>query len=96
MELLVTIYQDEDGVYIADCLAVPGCVSQGTTKEEALANLQEAFRECVETRKEKGLPAVVDSLEVDFPVNEVFEKAVLKSARKERRAEARKRKGQTK
>ncbi|GEM_PF-824985 len=95
MELLVTIYQDEDGVYIADCLAVPGCVSQGTTKEEALANLQKAFRECIETREKKGLPLVVDCLEVEFPVDEVFEKAILGMNRKPPRSKPRKRKGRT-
>ena len=32
MKFVVSIYQDEDGVYIAECPSIPGCVSQGTTK----------------------------------------------------------------
>jgi len=54
MKLLITIYQDEDGVYIADCPAIPGCVSQGATEEEAERNIREAIKECLEVRAEKG------------------------------------------
>ena len=39
MKFLVNIFQDEDGVYIAECPAIPGCVSQGETEEEAEANI---------------------------------------------------------
>jgi predicted RNase H-like HicB family nuclease len=35
MKFLVSIYRDEDGIYIAECPAVPGCVSQGRTESEA-------------------------------------------------------------
>ena len=59
MGLLVTIYQDEDGVYIAECPAIPGCVSQGATEEEAEQNVREAIKECLEVRAEKGLPLTV-------------------------------------
>ena len=37
MKLLITIYPDEDGVFIAECPSIPGCVSQGKTEEEAEA-----------------------------------------------------------
>ena len=56
MKLLITIYQDEDGVYIAECPAIPGCVSQGATEEEAEANIKQAIEECLEVRAEKGMP----------------------------------------
>jgi len=48
MKFVVSIYQDEDGVYIADCPAIPGCVSQGQTEAEAEAesNIADAIREC--------------------------------------------------
>jgi len=59
MGLLVTIYQDEDGVYIAECPAIPGCVSQGETEEEAESNIKQAIKECIEVRAEKGLPLTV-------------------------------------
>jgi predicted RNase H-like HicB family nuclease len=59
MELEVRLYQDEDGVWIAECPAIPGCVSQGATEQEAMANVQEAIKLCLEVRKERGMPPVV-------------------------------------
>jgi len=44
MKLPVTVYQDEEGWYVAECPAIPGCVSQGKTLEEALVNMREAVR----------------------------------------------------
>jgi predicted RNase H-like HicB family nuclease len=46
-ELTVTTYPGEDGYIVAECLEIPGCLSQGKTKEEALANIQDAIRECL-------------------------------------------------
>ena len=43
MKWRTTIAQDEDGVFIAECPALPGCVSQGKTREEAVANIREAI-----------------------------------------------------
>ena len=43
MKLMVTIDRDEDGVWIVECPSIPGCVSQGDTKDEAIANIQEAI-----------------------------------------------------
>ena len=59
MKLPIAIWQDEDGVYIAECPAIPGCVSQGQTDEEVHRNIREAIRECLEVRTEQGLPSVV-------------------------------------
>ncbi len=39
MKFVITIAQDEDGVYIAECPAIPGCVSQGATEQEAEKNI---------------------------------------------------------
>ncbi len=39
----VTIDRDEDGVWVVECPSIPGCVSQGETKEEALENIKEAI-----------------------------------------------------
>ncbi|MCF8042325.1 MAG: type II toxin-antitoxin system HicB family antitoxin [Desulfarculaceae bacterium] len=47
--------QDQDGVWVAFCPGLPGCISQGATQQEATANLteaMEAFRECLERRGE--------------------------------------------
>lgn len=59
MTLTVTIERDEDGVWIAECPAIPGCLSQGETKEEAVANIQEAIALCLEVRAEMGWPLTV-------------------------------------
>jgi predicted RNase H-like HicB family nuclease len=52
MVFYITISQDEDGMYIAVCPSIPGCVSQGTTEKEALANIRDAIRECLLARSE--------------------------------------------
>ena len=43
MKFLVTLDRDEDGMWVAECPSVPGCVSQGQTREEAVANVREAI-----------------------------------------------------
>ena len=68
MKFFVTIDRDEDGVYVIECPAVPGCVSQGSTEEEALKNIRDAIRECLEVRRERGLPLTVPVHEVDIAV----------------------------
>jgi predicted RNase H-like HicB family nuclease len=40
IEIHVTLLQDEDGVWVVECPAIPGCASQGETKEEALEELE--------------------------------------------------------
>lgn len=59
MTFEITLYQDEDGMFIAECPAIPGCISQGKREQEAEMNIQEAIKECLEVRAEKGLPLVV-------------------------------------
>ena len=68
MRLLVTLFQDEDGVFVAECPVIPGCVSQGKTEEDALHNVCEAIRECLEVRAELGMPLTVTTREVEVPV----------------------------
>lgn len=65
MKFMVTIERDEDGVWIVECPAIPGCVSQGRTKEEALANIQEAIQLCLEVRAERGLPLTIETRQVE-------------------------------
>ena len=65
MRMTVTIDRDEDGVWIVECPAIPGCVSQGDTKEEALANLREAIALCLEVRAEQGLPLSIETQQVE-------------------------------
>ena len=68
MKFIVTLDRDEDGVWIAECPAVPGCVSQGDTQEEALANIQEAIALCLEVRAERGLPLTIETKQVEVAV----------------------------
>jgi predicted RNase H-like HicB family nuclease len=57
----ITIKRDEDGVYIVECPSIPGCVSQGETKDEALENIKVAIKLCLEVRAEKGLPLTIET-----------------------------------
>lgn len=68
MKFLVSVYQDEDGMYIAECPSIPGCISQGRSEAEAEANLAEAIRECLAVRAERGLPLTVSTHEIEVPV----------------------------
>ena len=68
MKFLVTIFQDEDGMFIAECPAIPGCISQGETEEEAERNIQEAIKECLEVRAEKGMPLTIATRQVEVHV----------------------------
>ncbi len=56
IEFLVTLERDEDDYIVAECPSLPGCVSQGRTVEDALANIKEAIRGILTVRQEKGLP----------------------------------------
>ncbi len=56
MKMRVVIEQDEDGVFVATCPALPGCVSQGKTREEALTNMQDAIAGYVESLRKHGEP----------------------------------------
>lgn len=64
MKLMVTIDRDEDGVWIVECPSIPGCVSQGNTKDEAIANIREAIALCIEVRAEQGLPLTIKTRQV--------------------------------
>ena len=55
LKLLVTVFQDEEDWYVAECPAIPGCMSQGRTLDEALENIHQAAELCLEVRKEKGM-----------------------------------------
>jgi len=65
MKLIVSLDRDEDGVWIVECPAIPGCVSQGSTREEALDNIKEAIQLCLEVRAEHGLPLTIETRQVE-------------------------------
>ncbi len=65
MRFIVTIDRDEDGAWVVECPSIPGCVSQGTTRDEALANVKDAIKACLEVRSERGMPLTVETREVE-------------------------------
>jgi predicted RNase H-like HicB family nuclease len=65
MKFTITITRDEDGIYIAECPSIPGCVSQGKTEQEAERNIQEAIKECLEVRAEQGMPLTVATRQIE-------------------------------
>ena len=65
MKFVVTINRDEDGVWVVECPSIPGCVSQGATKDEALENVKDAITACLEVRAKQGLPLTVETREVE-------------------------------
>ena len=52
----VLIFPGEDGYWVAECPSLPGCVSQGTTREEAIKNIKEAIAGYILALQEDGLP----------------------------------------
>lgn len=65
MKFNITIDRDEDGVWIVECSSIPGCVSQGQTKPEAIENIKEAIMACLQVRAERGLPLTVETQQVE-------------------------------
>jgi len=68
MKLSVTIDRDEDGAWVAECPAIPGCVSQGKTKAEAVKNIKEAIELCLEVRAERGFPLTIETRQVEVTI----------------------------
>ncbi|HER25340.1 MAG TPA: type II toxin-antitoxin system HicB family antitoxin [Candidatus Atribacteria bacterium] len=68
MKFIVTIDRDEDGMFVVECPSIPGCVSQGQTEQDAMINIQDAIKQCLEVRSEKGMPLTVSMREVEVLV----------------------------
>ncbi len=68
MKFTVTLDRDETGVWVAECPAIPGCVSQGKTKPDALKHIREAIELCLEVRAERGLPLTIETKQVEVAV----------------------------
>jgi predicted RNase H-like HicB family nuclease len=65
VRFVVTIDRDEDGVWVVECPAIPGCVSQGATRGEALENVKDAIAACLAVRSERGMPLTVEIQQVE-------------------------------
>lgn len=59
----VIIYTEEDGYWVAECPSIPGCVSQGKSKEEVITNIKEAIQGYISALKEDSLPIPEEHLE---------------------------------
>ena len=56
MKYRILIEQDEDGFFVAECPALPGCVSQGESRVEAIKNVQDAIKGYLESLKKHDEP----------------------------------------
>lgn len=56
MKLRILIEQDEDCIFVAECPSLPGCVSQGKTRKEAVENIQDAIRGYLDSLKKHNEP----------------------------------------
>lgn len=65
MKLTVTLDRDEDGVWVVECPSIPGCISQGKTRAEALENIRDAIIACLQVRAERGLPLTIETHQVE-------------------------------
>ncbi|MCI0333323.1 MAG: type II toxin-antitoxin system HicB family antitoxin [Planctomycetes bacterium] len=68
MKFLVSIDRDEDGMWVVECPSIPGCVSQGQTRDAALTNIRDAIHGCLQVRAEHGMPLTVETLQVEVQV----------------------------
>jgi predicted RNase H-like HicB family nuclease len=71
-KFLVILTRDESGWFTAECSSLPGCLSQGRNKSEAIENIREAIELSLETRRSEGLstdPISTEVTEVQIAIN---------------------------
>ncbi|ACL16572.1 type II toxin-antitoxin system HicB family antitoxin [Methanosphaerula palustris] len=66
MKLMITSRQGEDGWIVMECPALPGCITQGRTKEEALTHAREAICLYLQPEENLHLPDGAESIEVEL------------------------------
>ncbi len=66
MKFLVVFERDEDGVFVAHCPQLPGCISQGRTRGEALANIAEAIQGYLQSLRQHNEPLPAETLETEI------------------------------
>lgn len=59
----IILFPGEDGFWVVECPSLPGCISQGKTKEEAISNIKEAITGYIEALKEDNLPVPEENFE---------------------------------
>lgn len=68
MKFLITLTQDEDRMWVAECPSIPGCVSQGQSRNEAIENVREAIAACLDARADRGMPLTVETQQVEVTI----------------------------
>ena len=70
MKYRIIIEQDEDGVFVVECPSLPGCVSRGKTRKEAIENIQEAIRGYLESlnKHDEPIPPPIDEEIVEVAI----------------------------
>lgn len=56
MKYRITLQKDEDGMYVVKCPSLPGCISQGKTRDEALNNIKDSIEGYIQSLKKHGEP----------------------------------------
>jgi antitoxin HicB len=69
MKFRIIITQDEDGVFVAECPTLPGCISQGSNRKEALENINDAIKGYIESLKKHNEPIPPSIFEETIEVN---------------------------
>jgi predicted RNase H-like HicB family nuclease len=59
------IDRDEDEIWIVECHSIPGCISQGGSKQESLENIKEGIQLCLEVCAERGLPLTIETRQIE-------------------------------
>jgi predicted RNase H-like HicB family nuclease len=70
MKYRILIEQDEDGYFVAECPSLPGCVSQGRTRAEAIDNIQDAIKGYIESlrKHDEPVPPAIDEEIIEVAV----------------------------
>lgn len=70
MKFRVIVEPDEDGVFVTECPTLPGCISQGKTREEAMANIRDAIQGYVQSLEKHGdpIPGPITEEIIEVPV----------------------------
>jgi|TARA_Y100000310_G_C20466368_1_gene707841 predicted RNase H-like HicB family nuclease len=69
MKLRIIVEQDEEGTFVAECSSLPGCISQGKTREEAINNIKDAMLGYIESLKKHGEPIPPSIMEEVVDIN---------------------------
>ena len=63
-KFIIVLTEDESGGIVAECPSLPGCYSQGETRDEAIENIREAIELSLETRRAQGSPVQITPVEI--------------------------------